>query len=133
MKIDIKAKTQIAAAYGQMADDALYRPAIPDEYLDPDSPVSSEEVERYIEAWWEQEEDNAGQFWIGLVAWPHRWTQVLTIEAAKLLSAGDAVRAAELLKLATKRLDGYVASSANEREREYANGYRAAVRKARRR
>jgi len=94
---------QVQVAYRRMAKEARYRPAAPGDGLgNITGPLNlSREAKEYTRWWWEEEEDQ--RFNIGCCHHPYRPAMIFTIEAARLMCAGDFVRdglIADLLKMA---------------------------------
>lgn len=99
---------QIEGAYKRMADQARYRPAAPSDGLGNITvPLASldldEEAKLYTRRW--TEEENTGQFQVGLCDYSTRPSTIYAIEAARNLCGVSNGTALRLLKMAVSELE----------------------------
>ncbi|HKO38860.1 MAG TPA: hypothetical protein VJU14_10875 [Solirubrobacterales bacterium] len=92
-------------AYTRMATEASYRPEGdgPGDLSAPPSQVDPTEARRYGERW--ANEDYEGSFATGTPTGPTRQATIFTIEAARLLCAGENRHALRLLEMARQEVE----------------------------
>jgi len=108
MHLEPKTREQIEDIYRRLAEEGRYRPAapsdglgnvaVPEEELDLDA-----EAADYAERWWEEED--SGEYRIGVPSHGDRQALIFTIEAARLICGTDRAHAARLLRLAADELE----------------------------
>lgn len=94
-------------AYIQMAKEANYRPAAPNDGFGNITGPSSVELESALYASWFEAEDNLRDFYIGCCDLRTARAFVWVVEAARQLSGGEPGNATtvKLLKMATKEIE----------------------------
>lgn len=103
-------KEQIEDTYRRMAEEGKYRPAAPSDGFGGLLAESEEELDLdqeaadYAKRWWEEE--NRGDYSIGVPSGEDRPALIFTVEAAKLIcGTGSKGHAARLLRLAADALE----------------------------
>ncbi|HIY85779.1 MAG TPA: hypothetical protein H9822_04955 [Candidatus Yaniella excrementavium] len=101
-QINPEAQEQIRNAYTRMAEEADYFPGGPrgDSVGHRDIP---QEQEGYIRQWWDQED--AGDYHIGVPSQPHRKALIYAVEAANNITNWSPEKAKKLLALGIEEID----------------------------
>lgn len=99
---------QIADTYRRMANEALYRPAAPDDGLGNITvPLESldlnVEADAYARRWWAQEDEC--EFRVGCCNYPTRAATIFAVEAARLMCGANDAAALRLLRMAVAEVE----------------------------